>query len=201
MFWDRVAILYSAFEKIYNGNVNMELCDEVSELIEPKDIVLECACGTGMISRHIAVRCRKLIATDASVGMLRETRRRCRVYDNVWVRKADIMELKFDDNRFDKVVAGNVIHLLDEPNEAVKELIRVCKPGGKVIIPTYINQNENSKNSIFSKLVDMLGADFKWQFNIDTYQEFFKKEGYTEVGYRIIEGKVPSMIAIITKGE
>lgn len=198
MFWDKVALFYSAFENIYNGNVNRELCDEVAELIDSRDIVLECACGTGMISRHIAARCRKLIATDFSVGMLRETRRRCRNMDNVWVRKADITALKFDDNRFDKVVAGNVIHLLDDPLVAVKELERVCKVGGKIIIPTYIN-NDGTKDSLFSKAIDKMGADFKMQFDMDTYQQFFKDAGYKEVGYRLIEGRVPSAIAIITK--
>ena len=55
--------------------------------------------------------------------------------------------LKCQDDRFDKVVAGNVIHLLSDPHAAVKELERVCKPGGKIIIPTYINASEgvNSK--------------------------------------------------------
>ena len=44
------------------------------------------------------------------------------------------------DGQFDKVIAANVIHLLDEPFKALAELDRVCKPGGQIIIPTYINR-------------------------------------------------------------
>ena len=139
MFWDNVSGLYDLFETIYNGKVYRGLGRKVAEEIAPDDVVLECACGTGAISRIIATKCRKLIATDFSVGMLRQAARNCRACDNVRVRRADMTHLKCRDNRFDKVVAGNVIHLLDDPCAALKELERVCKPGGKIIVPTYIN--------------------------------------------------------------
>ena len=54
---------------------NHFLGKKVAEEIEQGDMVLECACGTGAISRYIALKCRKLIATDFSVGMLRQTRK------------------------------------------------------------------------------------------------------------------------------
>ena len=57
------------------------------------------------------------------------------------------MSINAKDDTFDKVVASNVRHLLDEPYKAVDELIRVCKKGGKVIIPTYINTEINSSKS------------------------------------------------------
>ena len=51
----------------------------------------------------------------------------------------NINKLEYSDEIFDKVVAGNVIHLLDKPENALSELMRVCKKGGMIIIPTYIN--------------------------------------------------------------
>lgn len=42
-------------------------------------------------------------------------------------------------------VAANVIHLLDDPYKAIAELDRVCKRGGKIIIPTYLNKNCKGK--------------------------------------------------------
>ena len=59
-----------------------------------------------------------------------------------------VLECACLDNSFDKVVAGNVIHLLDNPSEALNELLRVCKPGGKLIIPTYINIERNKNPDI-----------------------------------------------------
>lgn len=45
------------------------------------------------------------------------------------------------------MVAANVIHLLDEPYKALAELDRVCRIGGKIIIPTYMNKNEKVKQA------------------------------------------------------
>ena len=63
---------------------------------------------------------------------------------NVTFKKVDITNIKCKDERFDKVVAGNVIHLLPEPENALHELERVVKPGGKIIIPTYINMSKGT---------------------------------------------------------
>ena len=65
-------------------------------------------------------------------------------FHNVFFKKADITNLKCKDERFDKVVAGNVIHLVPNPEKAMAELNRVVKPGGKIIIPTYINMTTKS---------------------------------------------------------
>lgn len=199
MFWDKVAGLYGMFENIYNGKVNKQLCIEVAGLIEKSDRVMECACGTGMISKYIAPRCKELIATDFSAGMLRQARRNCMAFPNVKIKKANIMELKCKAESFDKVVAGNVIHLLDEPYAALAELERVCKRGGKIIIPTYVNNENIGKPNIFVKIIKELGAGFKCQFNYRTYKEFFEKAGYSNVEYKLVQGKMPCAIAVITK--
>lgn len=54
--------------------------------------------------------------------------------------------------RTGKVVAGNVIHLLDDPHAAIKEMMRVCRKGGKVIIPTYSIYNSRTNISFFVTL-------------------------------------------------
>lgn len=198
MFWDKVAGVYDIFETVYNGKVYRGLGERVAEEIGQNDIVLECACGTGAISRYIAPKCRRLIATDFSKGMLRQTSKKCRKYKNIKIKRADMTHLNCGDNRFDKVVAGNVIHLLEEPYETVKELERVCKPGGKIIIPTYINASEGvNKKAV--RLLEFAGASFKRQFDINSYKKFFEEAGYKNVDYYIIDGKMPCAVAVITK--
>ncbi len=198
MFWDRISGLYDLFETIYNKRVFQGLGERVAREIQPSDTVLECACGTGAISRSIAPRCRQLTATDFSAGMLRQTQKSCRNYSNVKIRLADMTHLKYRDNRFDVVVAGNVIHLLNDPLAAVRELERVCKPGGKLIIPTYINASAGvNKRAV--QLLTLMGADFRRQFDFTSYQKFFRDAGYENVNYDIIFGRMPCAIAVITK--
>ena len=199
MFWDKVAGVYDLFENLYNGKVNRQLCLEVEALIDQGNKVLECACGTGMLSRYIAKRAKRLLATDFSVGMLKQARKKCRACDNIVFRRADIMKLNCRDETFDKVVAGNVIHLLDDPRGALAELMRVCKPGGKVIIPTYVNRENSGSPDILVKVIAKLGAGFRCQFDYAGYQKFFTDAGYENVEYKIVEGKMPCAIAVITK--
>lgn len=198
MFWDRVSGFYDFFETIYNGKVYRGLGKKVAEEIGPEDVVLECACGTGAISRYIAPKCRRLMATDFSVGMLKQAARNCRAYDNVRFRRADMAKLNCRDGRFDKVVAGNVIHLLDDPRAALKELERVCKTGGKIIVPTYINASEGvNKKAV--RLLEKAGANFKRQFDLCSYQQFFADAGYENVSYFVVEGRMPCAVAVLTK--
>ena len=198
MFWDKVSSVYDLFETVYNGKVYQGLGKKVAEIIEQNDIVLECACGTGAISKYLAPRCRQLIATDFSKGMLTQTAKKCRKYSNIKLRRADMTHLKCRDNRFDKVVAGNVIHLLEEPYAAIKELERVCKAGGKIIIPTYINAS-TGVNKKAVRLLELAGANFKRQFDINSYKMFFENAGYKNVDYFIVDGRMPCAVAVITK--
>ena len=199
MFWDKAAGLYDLFENFYNGTVNRQLSLEVAAMIEEEDRVLECACGTGMISKQIGPRCKELVATDFSVGMLKQAKKNLQHLPNVTVKKANIMQIKCKDNTFDKVVAGNVIHLLDDPKAALQELERVCKVGGKIIIPTYVNNENAGKPGIFVQLLEKFGANFKCQFDYSSYQKFFKDAGYSDVAYSLVEGKMPCAIAVIVK--
>ena len=198
MFWDKISPLYDLFENVYNGKVYTETGKKVAELIDPSDVVLECACGTGAISISLAQKCRKLIATDVAPGMLRQAAKKCRNYTNVSFKKADITNIKCRDGRFDKVVAGNVIHLLPEPVKALRELERVVKPRGKIIIPTYINMSKGTETAA-TKFITLLGADFKRQFDLDSYKGFFEEKGYRNVQYQVVDGRMPCAIAVITK--
>ena len=198
MFWDKISSLYDLFENVYNRKVYNGTGQKVAELIDPSDIVLECACGTGAISRYIAPKCDKLIATDYSEGMLKQTRKKCSAYKNMVIEKADITHLEYPDQSFDKVVAGNVIHLLPQPETALAELERVTKSGGKIIIPTYINMSKGT-GRIAVKFIKALGASFKRQLDLDSYKLFFTDKGYQNVKYYVVDGRMPCAVAVITR--
>ena len=197
MFWDKVSKFYDFFETVYNGKVYRGLGKKIAEEIGQNDIVLECACGTGAISQYIAPKCKQLIATDFSKGMLKQMSKKCRKFNNIKIRYADMTQLKYGDNRFDKVVAGNVIHLLEQPYAVIKELERVCKAGGKIIIPTYINESKGHCNKAV-RLLELAGANFKRQFSLHSYQKFFEDAGYENVDYYIVNGRMPCAVAVIT---
>jgi ubiquinone/menaquinone biosynthesis C-methylase UbiE len=199
MFWDQVAGVYDIFVNIINRKTHKKLKKIVSDLIEPDDVVLECACGTGLLSAVIARNCRLLTATDFSGNMLKKAEKNCAAFHNITFTKADITALAFSDCSFDKVVAGNVIHLLDNPMTALGELNRVCKDGGMLIIPTYMNKDSKGKTSGFAATVGKAGADFKRQFTVDSYRQFFLDTGYSDVQIMLADGRIPCAVAVMKR--
>ncbi len=198
MIWDTFSPIYDISETLYNKDVYLGTGKIVAEYVGAGDIVLECACGTGAISRFVAPKCKRLIATDMSKGMMREAEKNLAQFSNVSFYKADLTALKCSDNSFDKVIAGNVIHLLDDPKAALKELERVCKHGGKIIVPTYINAAKSSQHLVTEGL-RLFGVDFKSEFDLESYKKFFADAGCENVEYRVAEGRMNCAIAVITK--
>ena len=199
MFWDNVAGVYDIFVNIINRKTHRRLKEIVSDLVEPDDTVLECACGTGLLSAVIAEKCRHLTATDFSEKMLKKAEKNCRAFRNITYDQADITALPCPDSSFDKVVAANVIHLLDNPLAAISELNRVCKDGGMLIIPTYMNKDDKGKTNGFAGAVGKAGADFKRQFTVESYRQFFLDAGYSDVKVSLADGRIPCAVAVMRK--
>ena len=199
MFWDNVAGVYDIFVNLINRKTHLKLREIVRGIIKPDDIVLECACGTGLLTAVIAPKCRHLTATDFSRKMLRKAEKNCRAFRNITYAKTDIMALPFADGSFDKVVAGNVIHLLDNPLTALSELNRVCKDGGMLIIPTYMNKDDKGKTNGFSDAAQKAGADFKREFTMESYRQFFLDAGYPDAKVSLADGRIPCAVAVMRK--
>lgn len=199
MFWERVAWAYDIFADGINRKANRARCAAVAGLIEPTDDVLECACGTGLLTRVIAPRCKSLLATDFSAKMLQRAEKKYGHLPNLRFAQANILQLPYPDAQFDAVVAANVIHLLDEPMQAPRELERVCKHGGRIIIPTYLNRTAQGKTNRVSDAIGKAGADFKWEFTLERYRQFLARAGYPDAQFILCAGRIPCAIAALAR--
>ena len=83
-----------------------------------------------------------------------------------------------------------------EAEKALAELKRVTKPGGTIIIPTYINMSKGSGTAAV-KFIELLGANFKRQFDLESYKQFFTDMGYSDVTYEVVDGRMPCALAVI----
>lgn len=196
MIWDRVAGIYDLTSGWRNREVNDKMVHFIASKVKAEDVVLECACGTGLITQVIQPLCRQLIATDLSVNMLAQTRKKCGKASNLTVELADITHLQYPSNSFDLVIAGNIIHLLNNPKKALDELSRVCRDSGRIIVPTYV-QKDGENPSHWIKLLRFLGIPIKNSFTFKEYQQLFKDAGYSDVTYTFVEGKLSCAIAEI----
>lgn len=116
----------------------------VQVLNETRGRVLEVGVGTGLslpdYKKHLEV-----VGIDLSPEMLEKARERVNEedLDNVTgLHEMDAADLKFADGSFDTVVAMFVMTVVPEPEAVMRELSRVTKPGGEVLLVNHFSQRE-----------------------------------------------------------
>ncbi len=93
--------------------------------------ILDVAAGTGTSSAAIARHGADVVALDFSPGMIDVGRRRHPSIDFI---EGDAMALPFKANEFDAATISFGLRNVEDPRTALKELYRVVKPGGRVVI-------------------------------------------------------------------
>ena len=95
---------------------------------EPTDRVLDVACGTGLVSRHFKDRVDHITGMDITTGMADQARKHV---DELVIAPAEAMP--FPDDSFDIVVSRQGIQFMELP-AAVREMARVTRPGGRIVL-------------------------------------------------------------------
>lgn len=200
-FWDKVARLYDLVE-LTNRRVNRAAVKRVAELVPEGAAVLDCAAGTGEFSLAAAKRAASVLATDLSQKMLERAAAKAKRagVDNIAFAVEDITALTAEDKSFDVVIAANVLHLLTEPEHAVRELWRVTRPGGKLILPTYLQGRTGAAAGELIKIYQGVGFHYEHAFTPETYRGFLEGLGLGPVTLEVIEGRVPEGIAVLERG-
>lgn len=96
--------------------------------------ILDLAAGTAVSSVALAKSGAEVVAADFSPGMLAEGRRRHGHLHNLTFAEADATDLPFEDAGFDAVTMSYGLRNVNEPKKALAELLRVTKPGGRLVI-------------------------------------------------------------------
>jgi SAM-dependent methyltransferase len=104
--------------------------------LSPEQALLDIGCGPGTITVDIAARVApgQVTAVDLSEEVLRSARAEARVrgLSNVRFARADAHALDYSDGGFDVVHAHQVLQHVADPVQVLREMRRVCKPGGLV---------------------------------------------------------------------
>jgi ubiquinone/menaquinone biosynthesis C-methylase UbiE len=136
-FWDRYSKVY---DSVYHLMPYRKLLWDTYQALDLHSgmRVLDAGCGTGNLEHFIAEKDPPAISVEAidfSPGMLAIAIEKCRRLDNVNFRIGDLDQpLPFADGSFDRIVSINVLYALPDADRTMRELMRVLKPGGKLVV-------------------------------------------------------------------
>lgn len=153
------------------------------------DSILETGCATGLLTQYMA-RCGAVTyGVDKSPKMLRLAN--TPNTNGAHFELASALALPYENNRFDCVIAASLINIISEPSVAMREMVRVCKPAGKisVLVPQAGVVDEDIVN--LANRLDLSGfsrgALTAWHRHAPKIQrekllEYFRHAGLRKVG-------------------
>lgn len=123
------------------------------QLIEKKkkyESVLDVGCGTGRLLHKLLVQFERAYGIDLSPEMIKEAQalaQTLNMHDRLTFIEGDAYELPFSDDTFDTSVSTCVLFLLPNPLRGIKEMVRVTKSGGHVLMlnPSPLMNEQNAK--------------------------------------------------------
>jgi phosphatidylethanolamine/phosphatidyl-N-methylethanolamine N-methyltransferase len=135
--------------------------------ISPNDRILEVGVGTGINLGLYPKDC-AVTGVDLSEGMLEKAHDRVaeKAMRNVRLLQMDATRLTFDDAAFDIVYAPYLISVVPDPVAVAREMKRVCRPGGRIIVLNHF-RSSNPLMSWAERLISPLTIHIGFKSDLD----------------------------------
>jgi SAM-dependent methyltransferase len=131
--------------------------------------ILDCGCGTGEFTCWYAAQGNHVTAVDLSGPSLEQAKVYAEQYDlsdQIDFVRMSVLDLEFADDSFDLVYSYGVLHHTPDPARGFKNMVRVCKPGGIIIVSVYSRYSRfihRQKQRVINRIAgDDIEKRFKW---------------------------------------
>jgi ubiquinone/menaquinone biosynthesis C-methylase UbiE len=150
--FSRQAAQFAAAPALHN-QAALDLLVEAAEP-SPGDTSLDVACGPGTVVIAFAGHVRQAAGLDATEAMLVQARKLAErsATQNVSLHLGDVYALPFDDGTFDIVSCRFALHHFETPAGAFAEMVRVCRPGGRIVLCDAIASDDARKAEAFNRM-------------------------------------------------
>lgn len=102
--------------------------------LRPETVLADVGAGTGFVAAGLAPLVKRVYVVDGSAAMLEVAKKNLSQFDNVEYHEADGASLPFPEESLDAVFANMYLHHTTDPLAAIREMIRVLRPGGRLVI-------------------------------------------------------------------
>lgn len=146
---------------------------------QPTDLALDVACGPGAFVLALAPRVRFACGIDLTHGMLRQAR----LFQiekgvlNAAFGAGDADQLPCPDATFDLVTCQCSIHHMPKPELALKEMIRVLKPEGRLVIIDTLGPESDAKFELHNRIESIRDPSHAESLRLTTFLRLFEEHG------------------------
>ena len=186
--------IWDIYAPIYEKAMHMDkkyysyMYDRIPVIIKDKE-VLEIATGPGLLAKHVAHFTKKMLATDYSDGMIKEAKKG-EYPDNLTFEVADATSLPYTDNSFDVVIIANALHVMANPDKALKEIDRVLREDGVMIAPNFVGHNKGARSKIWSNILKLAGIKFEHQWTSDEYIKWLDEHNWKVIFSKLMPSRI-----------
>jgi ubiquinone/menaquinone biosynthesis C-methylase UbiE len=154
----------------------MQILIELSGVC-PDDAVLDVACGPGMVACEFARHAGQVTGIDITPAMIEQAqiRQQQQNLQNVTWAVGNAVPLPYADDSFSLVVTRYSFHHLLAPEKALAEMIRVCRPGGRVMVADVAI--ESAKSASYDHLEIMRDPSHTHALTHDEFAALFLDSG------------------------
>ncbi len=145
--WGAEADTWSKTQEPHHGPLFRAMLDATE--VGPGMRVLDVGCGGGFSSQLAVERGARVTGLDAAEGMIDHARA---AVPNAEFHIGDMERMPFEDGSFDVVFAGNSVQYAGDLLAALRELGRVCKPGGLIVAGLFGPSEKVAFRAVFSAL-------------------------------------------------
>lgn len=119
-----------------------------------QDESLDVACGAGVVATHFAGKVRHATGIDLTPAMLGKARERQTAsgLSNITWDLGDVSSMAYADNSFSIVTSRYAIHHMPEPLRVLQEMVRVCRPTGRIAISDISLPDEKAEADTFNRI-------------------------------------------------
>lgn len=136
-YWGKFARTFDEDQKYIVGEAIQRTIIEKLSAERDLGAVIEFGCGRGYYTAVIAKNSKKVVATDISDEMLEMARKQLEGFPNITVQKTDCYSTAFPAEAFDSAVMINLIHVIENPLNSLRESHRILKAGGTLLLASY----------------------------------------------------------------
>ena len=146
--------------------------------IGPDDDVLDVACGPGLVACDFAEHARLVTGVDLTPDMIDQARRlqESKGLRNVDWRVCDVSRLPFDDASFSLVFSRYAFHHLLDPAAVLAEMVRVCKPGGRIVVVDVFSRDP-AQGAAYDRVEKLRDPSHTKALRLDEFDSLYRNAG------------------------